>query len=495
MSSEPSALTTPRSLVRIADRAMLRASNAVQVRGNAARLLVDGPGAFEAWLAAIGRAEEWIHLENYISRDDATGRIFREALVERACAGVRVRVLFDWMGCWATPKRFWRPLRQAGAEVRAFAPPTPADPLNFFRRDHRKMLATDGRYASVSGMCIGDEWAGSPAAGVPPWRDTGIEFHGPVAAVIDRAFARTWNFAGDALPPDELPDPDGVGRAGDVAVRVVEGEPGRSRIYRLLQLIAVGVERRLWMTDPYFVAPPAMIEALASAARDGVDVRVIVPAYNNLPLVGGLSRAGYRPLLEAGVRLFEWEGPMIHAKTAVADGVWSRVGSSNMNLASLLGNWEMDVAVTHRGVAEEMEALFLRDMESSVEITFARSHRITESGRRDRRAVDRTLVEHPEDSAKPGRASAREARRKARRGGSAGRVLGRVARASSVLGRALVGQREIGAEDRGWIGVLAVVLLCLTGVAIWLPRVLAWPLAFVLFWLGVASLFRAWPRE
>jgi cardiolipin synthase len=117
---------------------------------------------------------------------------------------------------------------------------------------------------------------------------------GPAAAAIDRAFARTWRAAGPPLPPDEVPDPALVRPRGDVSVRVVEGEPGKSRIYRLMQFVAVGVERRLWMTDPYFVLPPAMVEALASTARDGVDVRVLVPAYNNWPIVGGMSRAGYR---------------------------------------------------------------------------------------------------------------------------------------------------------------------------------------------------------
>jgi len=480
-----------RALVRQAERAMFRASDAVQVRGNTARLLVDGPMAFEAWLDAIGRARDWIHLENYILRDDRTGRRFRDALVAKAREGVRVRVLYDWVGCWATPGRFWKPFREAGVEVRSFAPPSIRDPLNFMRRDHRKTLAVDGEYASISGMCIGDEWAGDPEAGIPAWRDTGVEFRGPVAAVIDRAFARTWAIAGEPLPADELGEPDAVPRAGDVAVQVVEGEPGRSRIYRLSQFVFVGVARRLWMTDPYFVAPPAMTEALAAAARDGVDVRVIVPAYNNWPIVGGLSRAGYRPLLEAGVRLFEWEGPMIHAKTAVADGVWSRVGSSNMNLASLLGNWEMDVTVLDRDFAAEMEALFLRDLESAVEITLSRPSTGRAGGMRERRATERVVVEHPGDLGKPGRHSAREARRRAVRGGTLGRALGRLFRAGSVLARALVGQRAIGREDTGWVALLGVLLVGLAALGVWVPRVFAWPIAFVLFWLGVATLVRA----
>ena len=477
-----------RALARQAERAMVRASDAPLVRGNSARILIDGPVAFEAWLAAIAAAERWIHLENYIVRDDSTGRLFRDALIERARQGVRVRVLYDAVGCWATPKRFWRPFAEAGVEARAFAPMSLHDPLNFLRRDHRKVVAVDGDYASVAGMCIGDEWTGDPERGIPPWRDTGVEIRGPVAAVIDRAFARSWAAAGDELPADEIPDPQEVPRAGDVAVRVVEGEPGRSRIYRLSQFIAVGVERRLWITDPYFVTPPAMTEAFAAAARDGVDVRIIVPAYNNWPIVGGFSRAGYRPLLEAGVRLFEWEGPMIHAKTAVADGVWSRVGSSNLNLASLLGNWELDVAILDRQVAGEMEDLFIRDLQSSVEL---RVGSLTTS--LGSRFVHRepVLEQAPAQNQREVEA-ARSARERAPRGKRIGRVVGRVARAGSVLGRALVGERQVGREDRGWILLIAAGTLGLAVLGLLAPRFVAWPIAFALFWLAIASFFRAW---
>jgi len=466
---------------------MVRSSDAGQIVGNSARLLVDGTQAFPAWLAAIHGAEQWIHLENYILRDDRTGCLFRDALAEKARAGVRVRVLYDWVGCWATPRSFWRPLRDAGAEVRAFAPPRAADPLRFMRRDHRKVVAVDGTYASVAGMCIGDEWAGSPHEGIAAWRDTGAEFRGPAAAAIDRAFSRSWAAAGPPLPPDEIADPERVAPHGDVAVRVVEGEPGKSRIYRLMQFVAVGVEKRLWITDPYFVLPPAMVEALASTARDGVDVRVLVPAYNNWPVVGGMSRAGYRPLLEAGVRLFEWEGPMIHAKTAVADGSWARVGSTNMNLASLLGNWELDVAVTDRAFATEMEALFETDLASAVEIGL-RTLTVPGAVFRDRRANER--LPDAGEAGRPELASARDAREHSYRGTEVSRILGRLARAGSVLARALVGERLIGREDTGWVTALAVLLFVFAGVGFWAPRVLAWPVAAFLFWLGVAALFR-----
>jgi cardiolipin synthase A/B len=481
---------TTRVILRMAERAMVRASDSDQVRGNTAHLLAGSREAFAAWLDAIGRAERYVHLENYIIRDDRIGRRFREVLCERARDGIKVRLLYDWIGCWATPRRFWKPFRDAGVEVRAFAPPSVTDPLNFIRRDHRKVIAVDGEWASVSGMCIGDEWAGDPEQGIPPWRDTGVEFRGPVAAVIDRAFAKTWGTAGGFLPLDELPDPGQVRPVGNVAVRVVEGEPGRSRIYRISQFVSVGVERRLWITDPYFVLPPAMAEALASAARDKVDVRVLVPAYNNWPIVGGMSRAGYRPLLDAGVRLFEWEGPMIHAKTAVADGFWSRVGSSNLNLASLLGNWELDVAVTDTSFAREMEALFERDLESSVEVTLTNSARVAGIGIKERRAVERMLTPDLEDTLSPTRTAAREARQRSFRGSQVSRFLGRLARAATVLARALVGQRTVGREDTGWVTVWAAILLTLGIVGFLFPRVTAWPMALLSLLLGIAAIVR-----
>jgi len=473
---------------------MVRASDATLVRGNSARLLIDGTAAFPVWLDRIRAAERWIHLENYILRDDRTGRLFRDALAERAAEGVRVRVLYDWMGCWATPRRFWRPLQAAGADVRAFAPPSFRFPLDFLRRDHRKVLATDGDYASVAGMCIGDEWVGAADRGVPAWRDTGVEFRGPVAAVIDRAFARTWARAGAPLPADEVPDPRETPRAGDVAARVVEGEPGRSRIYRLSQLVAVGAERRLWITDPYFVAPPAMNEALAAAARDGVDVRVLVPAFNNWPIVGGMSRAGYAYLLGAGVRIFEWEGPMIHAKTAVADGTWSRVGSSNLNLASLVGNWELDVVVLDRAFAAELEALFERDLESAVEVRLRAPGADPSARAFERRELSDDLEGRPASPDASRLRFARDARRRAPRGSPFGRVLGRLARAGSVLGRALLGQPVVGRGDAGWIAALALILLGVAAVGFWSPRVLAWPIAFLAFWMSVAALIRAFAR-
>jgi cardiolipin synthase len=474
-----------RSLARHAERAMFRASDSRNIPGNAARLL-DGPEAFEAWIRAIEGARSWVHIENYIFRADRIGRRFRDVLIEKAREGVSVRLLYDWVGCWATPASYWRPFRSAGVDVRAFSPPTLSEPLRMLRRDHRKVVVVDGSYASVGGMCIGDAWVGDPERGIPAWRDTGVELIGPVAAVVDRAFARAWSEAGTTLPGHEIPDPNNIPTAGDVSVRVVEGEPGLSRIYRITQIVSASVENRFWITDPYFVAPPALTEALASAARDGVDVRVLLPAYNNWPIVGGFSRAGYRPLLEAGVRIFEWEGPMIHAKTAVADGGWARIGSSNLNLASLMTNWELDVAILDPGFAARMEERFLHDLSSAVEIFLPQA-----SSGGSRRSLMRGKPAIRQATSLEDVSTAREARRRAPRGSWTARVIGQMSRASIVLARALLGVRNVGDEESGWIVVVALILIGMALLGFFSPRSLAWPVAFLLFWLGIAALYRA----
>jgi cardiolipin synthase len=456
------------------------------VDGNAIRLQFDGPDTFDAWIEAIDLARHYIHFENYILRDDRVGRVFRDALVRKARDGVQVRVLYDWVGSWATRRRFWRPFREAGVEVRAFNPPSLRDPFGVLQRDHRKMVCVDGAVAFVGGFCVGEEWAGDGRN--PPWRDTGLEIQGPAAAVCARAFERIWEKMGDPVPAEVRSHPETVDRAGDVPAWIIEGEPWRSRVYRETQLMAAKAQSRIWITDPYFVAPFPMAEALTAAARDGVDVRILLPAHNNWPLVGSLSRGGYRTLLSEGVRLFEWQGPMIHAKTMVVDGLWSRVGSSNMNSASLLGNWEIDVGVLDEDLAVQMEALFLADLASAVEIVLPSSHpralpRVgdpTEGGVPARTTLDpgRTIQERLEKW------------RQGPRGASTWRVADLV-RAGSALGDAIAGRRTLGREDRTVLGTLAIVALVIAVVSGFFPWIVGWSLAFVAGWFGIVLAVRA----
>jgi cardiolipin synthase A/B len=468
---------------------MDRAAGSARIDGNQVLLQFEGPVTFDHWMESIVSARRFIHFENYILRNDTVGRRFRDALTERARSGVQVRVLYDYVGCWATPRSFWKPFRQAGVELRAFNPPSISDPFGFFQRDHRKLVCVDGEVAWVGGMCVGEEWAGTPTR--PPWRDTGVELRGPAAAAAARAFERIWAERGPPVVEASRSDPDRVAPEGDTPVWVIEGVPFRSRVYRVAQLMAMGARERMWITDPYFVAPRPVAEALASAARDGVDVRILVPAHNNWPWVGSLSRGGYRFLLEAGVRIFEWQGPMIHAKTAVTDGLWSRIGSSNLNAASLLGNWEIDVAVQDVGLGRQMEGLFLADLASSVEIVLPGRGRRTAAAEREGKEgatvqgvapLDPrgSLGERLEEVLRPGGAH-----------GSTGFRIADLARLGTALGEAIAGQRVLGREDRTALGTTAVVILTLALLLGVFPRVGGWVGAGVLGWLGVVLGVRA----
>lgn len=325
------------------DKALARTSDAPLRTDNQLELLKDGAQTFDDWLAAIGRAERWIHLENYIFVADETGRRFSEALCDKASSGVSVRVLYDWFVCLDVPRSHWRKMRDAGVDVRVVNPPTVGTPLGIIRRDHRKLIVVDSLYGSTGGVCISGDWlVRDPNTGLP-YRDTAVSVRGPAVAEIEKAFAGTWRESGSPLPEDERIEAADIEPIGEANVRVVVQEPRMMRTLRMLELLTASVQERLWVTDAYFLSMPILTESLMATARDGVDVRVLVPATNDIPWIRAVSRSGYRQFLEAGVRIFEYSGPMIHAKTIVADGWWSKVGSTNLNLSSLGANWEIDL--------------------------------------------------------------------------------------------------------------------------------------------------------
>jgi cardiolipin synthase A/B len=452
------------------DRGLARTSDATLREGNRLELLKNGPHTYDDWLAAIARARRWVHLDNYIFQNDTTGKRFAEALTAKAAEGVPVRVLHDWFGCMDVPRSFWQELQEAGVEVRAVNPPTLGAPLGVIRRDHRKLLAVDGEYASTGGVCISDGWlVRSPETGLA-YRDTAVSIRGPAVADVDRAFAAVWGETGEALPEFERPHAADIASAGGQSVRVVVQEPRKMRTLRMLQLLTAGVERRLWITDAYFLSMPILTQALMATARDGVDVRVLVPATNDIPWIGSASRSGYRQFLEAGVRIFEYGGPMIHAKTLVADGWWSKVGSTNLNFSSLAANWEIDLVAEDPGFAARMEALFEEDLADAREVRLV--------GTDSRREVrpDRRI-----DNSNRG----------ARRG-----VVGSGSGSSATIAR--VGSAAIqksGAPLRTHEHALAAAtsgaLLGFSLLGLRFPRLLAWPLALVGTLFGALGVVRA----
>jgi cardiolipin synthase len=346
--------------------AINRAAGGRPVPGNRIQLLIDGPNTYRAMLDAIAGARRWVNFENYIIRSDAAGWRFAELLAARAREGVQVRVLYDWFGSVGTRRSFWSFLRKAGVEVRAFHPPQVVNVAANVSRNHRKLVVADGARAVLGGLCIGCEWTGESHAGAQPWRDTAVDIQGPAAAALDQTFAAAWELTGSEVLPDQSAGV--VAPVGSADVRVISGEPGRERAYRVIELLAAGSVERLWITDAYLVAPPRLFQALRDAGKDGVDVRLLVPGSSDLPLIRNLTRIGYRDLLRSGVRIYEWEGPMLHAKTIVCDDRWVRVGSSNLNPSSLLGNYELDVLIEDPSLAEAMAAQFRRDVAKSREV-------------------------------------------------------------------------------------------------------------------------------
>jgi cardiolipin synthase len=456
-------------LRQAADQMFSRASGARLREGNSIRLLKDAAENYPAWTAAIRGAHRTVHVEMYIIHEDEEGRAFSDLLIAKAAEGVRVRVLYDWMGgLWNASRRFWNRLRAGGVDVRCYNPPRLDSPFGWVSRDHRKMVAVDGEVGFVTGLCVGSRWVGDPARGREPWRDTGVEVRGPAVADIEDAFAEAWASVGHPLEP-----PDGRAEAipavGGMAMRVVATVPNTAGLFRVDQLVAALARKTLWLTDAYYAGTTPYVQALRAAARDGVDVRLLVPGGTDIPMLRPLSRAGYRPLLEAGVRVFEWNGPMLHAKTAVADGRWARVGSTNLNIASWMGNRELDVIVEDERFAREMEQMYRDDLTRSTEIIVDRRRRVRIPG------------EPPPRWRRPpgGRGS-----------GSGGRAVARAIRLGSTVSAAVTNRRVLDPME-GNIALLAGAALGAVAIlAFVFPHGVAYPVAAIAAWVAAALVFR-----
>jgi cardiolipin synthase len=319
-------------------------------------------------------------------------------------------------------------------------------------------------------------WCGGErCGGADPWRDTGVAVWGPAVADIEQAFADVWAATGKPLPADEVPDRNLIAPAGTIPMRVIATQPSTAGMFRLDQLVAAVARQRLWITDAYFVGASPYIQALIAAAADGVDVRLLMPGSgSDLPLVQNMTRAGYRQLLESGIRIFEWNGTMIHAKTAVADGRWARVGSSNLNIQSWLGNWELDVAIDDEGFARSMEEMFLHDLENSTEVVLS----------------EHAILRAPAAAGAAHRAKPRWAHRRhtgrTRRAAAAGAL-----RMGRTFGAALTARRALGAAEAGSL-IWGVVLMGALGfIGLKWPAGLAYPFGVFFLWLAVSWLVQA----
>jgi len=453
-------------LRQLANQVFSRASGAPLRDGNRVRLLKDATENYAAWLEAIARARRTIDFEMYIIHEDDQGRLFADALLRKAAEGVRVRLQYDWMGGFGkTSRAFWDRLRAGGVEVRCYNPPRLDRPLGWLNRDHRKMIAVDGTVGFVTGLCVGRMWVGDPARGLDPWRDTGVEVRGPAVADILAAFADAWSAAGPPVPEEPEPAADVAAPAGDVAVRVVATVPNTAGLFRVDQLVAAMARQTLWLTDAYYAGTAPYVQALRAAARDGVDVRLLVPGASDIPALTPFSRAGYRPLLEAGVRVFEWNGTMLHAKTAVADCRWARVGSTNLNLASWIGNMELDLIVEDERFARRMEDMYRADLEHATEIVLDLRNRVRAPG-------------------------APRSRRHGPHGGSGGRAITGAVRIGNTVTAAISNRRVLEPVEAHIALIAGAVVAALAFVAYFYPRVFAYPVAVIAAWIAAALLYR-----
>ncbi|BEV73292.1 MULTISPECIES: phosphatidylserine/phosphatidylglycerophosphate/cardiolipin synthase family protein [unclassified Paludibacterium] len=485
MTHPPSTETDQRSIRLLADQAFARSAGAPLINGNQVELLFDSTQNFPAWLQAIESASESILIEMYLFADDDYGRRVRSALIDKAMNGVAVYLLYDALGCWREHWRgFFKPLRLAGAQVRAYNPINPLRGLGLLGRNHRKLIVVDRQLAFVSGLCISSRWEGDARRHLQPWRDTGVALRGPVVDEAVAAFADSWVSCGPALQLPPLPPAPIAHQPAPVAVRLIATTPSTAHMMRLDLLITSFARKTLWLTDAYFMGTSLYLSALKQAAKDGVDVRLLVPRSSDIGWIATVSRTLYRPLLEAGVRVFEWNGPMVHAKTAVADGRWARIGSSNLNLSSWLANRELDVAIEDEGIASAMAVKFIEDLAQSTEIVLKGSRRRPQLSAPREVDLAQSVLElmHPGTNARRASAAARQA-----------------ARISDALGAVVRGTRPVESSEAASFLSIGLALLATALLVGFFPYLVAAPLvlALVISGGGIAlrSLGLMWQRH
>jgi cardiolipin synthase len=344
-------------------------------KGNKVTLLIDGPATYAAMFKAIQNAKDHINLETFIIEDDEIGRKFSDLLLQKQAEGVQVNLIFDSVGSIGTPTAFFQRLRDGGIHVVEF---NPINPFKTHKKwlltnpDHRKILIADGQVAITGGINISSVYSTrlsgrKKVKGEPlPWRDTDVQIEGPAVAEFQKLFLDTWQkqkgpeLSGRHYFPE-------LKEMGDALVRVVGSTPGQdNRITFIVYVSAITfAEHSIHMTNAYFIPDAQTLNAFMDAARRGVDVKIIVSASTDSKLAMYAQRHNYSELLKAGVKIYERRSVLLHAKTAVIDGVWSTVGSTNMDYWSLLSDDEVNAVVLNREFAIEMEKMFAADLAKS----------------------------------------------------------------------------------------------------------------------------------
>jgi len=361
----------PSAVADGAFRRSLDAFGTTMVGGNRAEILNNGDEIFPAMTGAIRDARRTVDLESYIFKNDKAGGIVAAALIDAARRGVEVRVLVDATGSshsWAVLDR----MKEAGVKVYVFHPIRLWSLYKIGRRTHRKMLIVDGAVSFTGGFCIADNWLGD-ARNPKEWRDMMVRATGPVSAQMQAIFGEDWTYTtGEILAGDKFyPRIAAAGEVQAQAIKVSRGDS--SSLAEMLYFVAIQSARKsIHIQNAYFVPDAQIREALIQAARRGVDVRIMIPGRHiDMPLLRMASRRHYGELLQAGVRILEYNRTMLHSKDAVIDGIFSTIGSINFDARSLLENNEESLAFYDRGFAARLEATFAADEKGCREVTYA----------------------------------------------------------------------------------------------------------------------------
>lgn len=346
-------------------------------KGNKVTLLADGQAAYAAMLQAIQQAKDHINLETYIIEDDAVGRTFADLLLHKQAEGVQVRLIYDSVGSLNTPTAFFQRLRSEGIQVVEFNPINPMKTHGHWllkNPDHRKMLIIDGKVAIAGGINISSVYSSSLSGrrvkgSLLPWRDTDVQIEGPAVAECQKLFLDTWQKQNGPETSAQNFFPD-LKEVGSALVRIVGSTPGQdNRITFVVYVSAITfAEHSIHLTNAYFIPDDQILDAFTDAARRGVDVKIILPSTTDSSMAINAARYNYSALLQAGVKIYERRNAILHAKTAVIDGVWSTVGSTNLDYWSLLSDDEVNAIVLSREFAVEMEKLFAEDLAESDQI-------------------------------------------------------------------------------------------------------------------------------
>jgi cardiolipin synthase A/B len=349
------------------------------VLGNNVTILENGAATYRAMFGAIEGATHNINLETYTFDSDRIGNEFANALIAKQQQGVQVNIIYDGWGSVLTHRSLFERMRSNGIKVVEF------DPLNPFaagfrwsplHRDHRKLLVVDGRLVITGGINISGVYSSGLGSGqkdqseevLRTWRDTDVEVEGPVVSEFQELFVANWRQQGGAPLrfADYFPALD---NRGHEIVRVLGSVPQEfSTIYVTLVSAILNAETNIYITDAYFAPDSQMLDALEAAARRGVDVRLLFPGRTDEPLLGRAARSHFSELMDAGVKIYLWQGEMLHAKTANIDGVWSTVGSSNLDWWSIARNDEINTVVLSEGFGRRMQEMFMSDLENARKI-------------------------------------------------------------------------------------------------------------------------------